>query len=206
MSSINPFSEAPMFDWLDDIPELGVPGVPGVPPQKSAGFSGTPAKTAGVPRCSTDHAKMPRNPPVLPVEHREHTKHRTEAQARALLRDWHERIEGLDFNTAPAGMTLLRWRELVSDARWIYENHASQLAREGWSSHDVFGVLPWRPGGGVLLDRLQGARDLRLDGQGRAIWQSWSVTFVTCRGAAGPMMASGLVLAWDCKPAANSGG
>lgn len=186
-----------MFDWLDDIPELGVPGVPGVPPQKSEGFSGTPAKTAGVLGVPAAHLKTPGNPPKNGTEHRAHREHIGEAQARTLLRDWHERIEGLDFNIAPAGMTLLRWRELVSDARWIYENHASQLAREGWSSHDSFGILPWRPGGGVLLDRLQGARDLRLDGQGRAIWQSWSVTFVTCRGAAGPMMSSGLVLVWE---------
>lgn len=141
------------------------------------------------------------SPPIVPivpiVPPVDHSKRPTEREARAILDEWHARIEGLDFNTAPAGMTLPRWQGLVSDARWIYENHASQLAREGWSSHDVFGVLPWRPGGGVLLDRLQGARDLRLDGQGRAIWQSWSVTFVSCRGAAGPMMSSGLVLLWE---------
>ena len=121
----------------------------------------------------------------------------TEAEARSILRGWHQNLSKLDEFIPPQGFTSARWADLVTDACWLYETYASQLVREGWGPLDCFGVLPWRPGGGVLLDRLHGARNLRLDGQGRAIWSVHGVTFVTCRGAAEALVSSGLVAVWD---------
>jgi len=115
----------------------------------------------------------------------------------AILREWHRHLSALDFDTPPVGFTPQRWRQLCEDAWWLYENFASQLVREGWSALDVFGVLPWREGGGVLLDRLQGARNLRLDDGGRAFWTVHSVTLVTSRGMGEHLASSGLVLAWE---------
>lgn len=114
------------------------------------------------------------------------------------LREWHRSLSALDFDTAPAGLDLKRWRQLCEDSWWLYEGFASQLVREGWSECDCFGVLPWRPGGGALLDRLQGARNLKLDGEGRAFW-SWSnssVVMQTSRGVGDRLVSSGLVLVW----------
>lgn len=121
----------------------------------------------------------------------------SENDARAILREWHGHLSGLDFNTAPDGLTLKRWRQLVDDAGYIYEGFGSQLVREGWDALDIFGVGLWRPDGVVLLDRLQGARNLLLDGEGRAFWSSFSVTFQTCRGIGKGLIGSGLRLVWE---------
>lgn len=94
--------------------------------------------------------------------------HVSDASARATLWKWHRRLLALDFDTAPEGFELQRWRQLCDDPWWLNENFASQLVRKGWSAHDIFGVLPWRPDDGVLLDRPQGARDLQLNGRGPA--------------------------------------
>lgn len=115
-----------------------------------------------------------------------------------VLKVWHSHLSALDFNRAPEPFELNRWRQIVEDAHWLYETWAAQLVRDGWSAHDIFGVLPWLPGGGVLLDRLQGARNLKLEG-GKAYW-SWpwsSVVMQTCRGAGDGLVSSGLVLAWE---------
>ena len=113
------------------------------------------------------------------------------------LCDWDRYLLSLNFDTAPDEFTLNRWRQLVDDAEWIYEHFASQLVREGWSALDIFGVLPWREDGGVLLDRLQGARNLKLDGEGRAFWSRFGVTFSTCRGVGEHLVRSGLRLVWE---------
>lgn len=91
----------------------------------------------------------------------------------------------------------MRWGQLLDDAEFIFNGFAHQLAREGWSALDVFGVLPWRKGGGVLLDRLQGARNLKLDGEGRAFWSRYGVTFQTSRDVGEHLVSSGLLLIWD---------
>jgi hypothetical protein len=121
----------------------------------------------------------------------------SEAHARATLRHWHGRLRVLDPLAPPNGLSLGRWGDLCDDAWWLYETWASQLIRGAWSAHDVFGVLIPRDKGGVLLDRLKGARNLKLDGEGRAFWSSFGVTFSTCRGAAESQMSSGLVLIWE---------
>lgn len=57
--------------------------------------------------------------------------------------------------------------------------------------------LSWRPGGGVLLDRLQRARNLKLDREGRASWTQYSAKFQTCRGIGGHLISAGLKLIWE---------
>ena len=115
----------------------------------------------------------------------------------SVLREWCAQLARLDPCQPPNGFTMARWHALCDDAWWISENFGLQLAREGWSALDIFGVLPWRPNGGVLLDRLQGARNLKLDGEGRAFWSSFGVTFQTSRGIGEGLVSSGLVLIWE---------
>lgn len=121
----------------------------------------------------------------------------SETQARTTLRHWHGRLRALDPLAPPEGFTMGRWQDLCDDSWWLYETWASQLVREGWSAQDVFGVVPLLPTGGVLLDRLRGARNVKLDGEGRAFWSLSGVTMQTCRGAADSLMSSGLVLVWE---------
>jgi hypothetical protein len=145
-----------------------------------------PENTRNIRNASSDSAPSVASvPSVLPLD------------PRATLRDWHRHLSALDFDTAPEGSTLNRWRQLVEDAEYIYTGFGSQLVREGWSVLDVFGVLPWREGGGVLLDRLQGARNLKLDGEGRAFWTRFGVTFSTSRGMGDALASSGLRLVWE---------
>jgi hypothetical protein len=165
-----------MLDWLDAIPNLGVPGVEGGPAQISAGYSGTPAKTAGV--LGVPEQRKTADPEVVGAE-------------------WRAGLATLAYSAPPSGMTTMRWGQLLDDAEFIFNGFGEQLVREGWSAYDVFGVLPWRERGGVLLDRLQGARNLKLDGEGRAFWSHHGATMQTCRGAAESLIASGLMLVWE---------
>lgn len=114
----------------------------------------------------------------------------------ATLREWHSGLAPLDFDSAPEGFTLNRWRELHGDSWWIYENFAAQAVRDGWSAHDLFGVHVPRPGWGGLCDRLQGARNLKIAGP-RAVWSRWGVSDWTCIGAAESLISSGLVPIWE---------
>lgn len=159
-----------MLDWLDAIPNLGVPGVPGVEPQKTVGFAGTPWKSAGVPGV----------PAGVTQGH------------------WRASLDRLRLDRPPPSLDGLRWSRLVEDAWWLYENHARQLAGEGWSDLDAFGVSQRRPGGEVLLDRLDGSRRLHLDGKGRAAW-SWgcsSVIMQACAGYADLQPAGAILPIW----------
>lgn len=155
-----------MRDWLDAIPNLGVPGVPGVEPQKTAGYTGTPRKTAGVPGVPEGVQRGPRPTPY------------------ATLKRWEASLSALDPERAPATVEGALWRRLLEDAAWLFRRHGLQLAQEGWPDLDVFGVSMRRPGGEVLLDRLDGSRSLMLDGKGRAAW-GWSYTSVTYQAARG---------------------
>lgn len=113
-----------------------------------------------------------------------------------ILQEWHAHLAPLDFDTAPDGFTLQRWRQLHGDSWWLYENFASRAIRDGWSAHDLFGVLPWRSGWGGLCDRLQGARNLKMEGR-KAVWSRWGVPDWTCIGAGDQLISSGLSLIWE---------
>jgi hypothetical protein len=165
-----------MLDWVEAIPFDGVPGVPGVQSQKSAGYTGTPEKRPGVPGVP---------------------ERRKTANPDAVYHEWRAGLARLAYSQPLSGMAAMRWGQLLEDAEFIFNGFGLQLAREGWSAHDVFGVLPWREGGGVLLDRLSGARNLKLDGEGRAFWSLSGVTMQTCRGAAESLISLGLVRVWD---------
>lgn len=156
-----------------------------------------------------DHAKI-----VQDAGHNRHNEHNSrddepivpnvpivpglpsETSARATLRYWHGRLSALDFDTAPDGIDMRRWRQLCGDSWWIYENFAARAVRDGWSGHDLFGVLPWHTGWGGLCDRLQGARNLKMAGP-KAIWSNWGVADWTCAGAGDQLITSGLVLIWE---------
>ena len=56
-----------------------------------------------------------------------------------------------------------RWQTLYDCSFWLLENHGRQLARDGWTTSDVFGVLPQKERWGGLVDRLGDCRDLTLD-------------------------------------------
>ena len=118
------------------------------------------------------------------------------------LREWHSHLAPLDFDCAPQGFTLQRWRQLHGDSWWIYENFAARAVRDGWSAHDLFGVFAPRPGWGGLCDRLQGARNLKMD-RDRAAWSSWGVRHWTCRGAGDDLVESGLKLIWELAGTGN---
>lgn len=170
-----------MRDWLDAIPNLGVPGVPGVPPQKTAGYTGTPQEEARVPGVPDGAQRAPRSTPY------------------ATLRRWEANLTTLDPERGPAVVESRRWLKLLEDAAWLFRRHGLQLAQEGWSDLDAFGVSLRRPNGEVLLDRLDGSRSLMLDGKGRAAW-GWSYTSVTCqvaRGFAELQPAGDIVLLWE---------
>ena len=114
----------------------------------------------------------------------------------ATLREWHSHLAPLDFNSAPDGFTLQRWRELHGDSWWIYENFASRALGDGWSAHDLFGVFVPRLGWGGLCDRLKGARNLKMAGP-KAIWSHWGVPDWICIGAGDSLISSGLVPIWE---------
>lgn len=112
------------------------------------------------------------------------------------LRDWHDHLVAIDDCRVPAGQSIMWWQQACDDARWIYENFASRAVRDGWSAHDLFGVLPWHPGWGGLCDRIKGARNLKMEGQ-RAAWSSWGVPDWACSGAGDQLVTSGIVLIWE---------
>lgn len=114
----------------------------------------------------------------------------------AILRQWHTRLAPLDFDMPPDGWALNRWRQVHGDSWWIYENFASGAVRDGWSAHDLFGVLPSRAGWGGLCDRLQGARNLKI-AEHKAVWSNWGVADWSCVGAADSLVSSGLKLIWN---------
>ena len=186
-----------MRDWLESIPNLGVPGVPGVPPQKSATSDGKHGVPAGVPGVPAEHLPIGTNPQKTGAEHKEHVAHGiSEQAAKALLRDWHGHLSKLERYEPPEGFRIDPWAMLVEDCWWIYSTHCSRLVREGWSVLDLFGVFPHTPGGGGLADRLQGARNV-LFTDDRAHWTRSGVKFWTCRGACEGLEKSGLVLVWE---------
>jgi len=172
-----------MLDWLDAIPNLDAPEHPAGTPR------GTPGTPAGTPQNTSNVLKNKE-------EHREHPEHREKGVPSVILREWHSHLAPLDFNTAPSGLTLNQWRQLHEDSWWIYEQFASRAVRDGWSVHDLFGVLPWHLGWGGLCDRIKGARNLKMEGP-KAIWSSWGVRDWTCAGAGDSLITSGLVLIWE---------
>ena len=99
-----------------------------------------------------------------------------------LLATWHRELSRLEttdrLHRLPAG----RWRQLIDDAMWLFENYGCQAARLGWTSADLFGVQPGKDGWGGIADRLQSSRSLVVDAE-RAVWRHFGVPMTFNRGA-----------------------
>lgn len=115
---------------------------------------------------------------------------------RAVLREWHGKLEPLANVPAPRGFDPGWWRAVVEDSWWVYEQFCSQAVRDGWSALDLFGVLPFNPSLGGLVPRLAGARNLKLEG-GKAVWSRYGVRDWTCIGAGESLVSSGIVALWE---------
>ena len=80
-------------------------------------------------------------------------------------KQWRNNLAGLDANRAEWGLDRLRWNELLGDASWLLDHFGQQAAREGYSTLDLFGVMPGRDGWGGIACRLRGSRSLVMSGE-----------------------------------------
>lgn len=76
--------------------------------------------------------------------------------------EWLPALAAIDLCKPAAGMAAERWAQLVEDARWIASAHGTVAAALGWRASDLFGIDPAHDGWGGLVDRLAGARVLKL--------------------------------------------
>jgi len=144
------------LDWLDALPNLGVPGVPGVPAQKCAGFSGTPDAVPGVPgvpevvRNTSEHQRntcpMPEKWRKTALEHPEHPEHLKliEGEGKgALPADIVAGLRRLRSMPIPRGVRASCWRDIAIDAgRLASDGWAYQALALGWEALALFGVDP----------------------------------------------------------------
>jgi hypothetical protein len=135
-------------------------------------------RSAGLPETGA-------NVPIVPI---------VPIQPARVLRKWHAHLSRLDPDQPPDGCNAW-WRQAVEDSCWLYENYASRAVRDGWSAHDLWGVMLAHPGWGGLTDRLRGARDLKMDSD-RAAWTVGGVRERFCRGGGDDLRAD-LVLIWE---------
>jgi hypothetical protein len=71
-------------------------------------------------------------------------------------------------------MPMGRWQTFYDASVWWLENFGRQAALDGWSTGDVFGARPEKPGWGGLLDRLGDNRSLVMSSDS-ARWRSRGV-------------------------------
>ncbi|MXO63431.1 hypothetical protein [Qipengyuania oceanensis] len=57
-----------------------------------------------------------------------------------------------------------RWQTLFDTSVYFLEAFGKRAAREGWSTSDLFGLLPQKEHWGGLVDRLGDCRSLTLEG------------------------------------------
>ena len=172
-----------MRDWLEAIPNLGVPSVPGVQPQKSATFSGTPHGVAGVPGVPERPSGTPGTPTGTPdpyrkmlkskEEHREHREHRKygDGQQNYPVAIWRGALAGVNLGNPLHGLAVARWRQLLGDAQWVLDHFAQQAAVDGWTAGELFGLWLGKDGWGGIADRLRGSRSLVMTDD-RARWRT----------------------------------
>jgi hypothetical protein len=156
------------LDWLDDIPNAGVPGVPGVLPQESTSFAGTPEISAGVPgvpehrRNTLEHLVEAQGVPAKPLQNRvEHQEHLGTpdlwiglAELPAPLGGWGARLSLLNVAIVPRSILPARWSQILADADVFLRRWGKQALALGWSEVDLFAVPPgperWGRGGLVM--------------------------------------------------------
>lgn len=76
------------------------------------------------------------------------------------LHSWEKALLALDPCEPRPGFTIGRWQTLWDSSAWWLGNFGKQAALDGWSTGDLFGVLPQVAGGGGLIDRLGNHRGL----------------------------------------------
>lgn len=172
-----------MSDWLDAIPNLGVPRVPSVPPQETAGFAGTPAgrvSVQGVPECHSADMRTRGTSSGTPApeerplkwreEHREHREHWDDQRMSDNESEWRVAFDCLDSAAPLYGLDSRRWQQLLGDAQWVLDSFASNALRDGWTVGELFGLWPGKDRWGGIADRLQGSRSLKMTAD-RAHWR-----------------------------------
>jgi hypothetical protein len=99
----------------------------------------------------------------------------------ATVSGWARELSRLDPCQPPNGFSMGRWQTLYDDALWLLDGFGEQVAREGWSDADLFGLWPGKPSLGGIADRLGGSRSLAMDAD-QAIWRSWGQVELYARG------------------------
>lgn len=74
---------------------------------------------------------------------------------------WERALTRLDANRPPIGFDPDRWPYLLTDARWLCNEHGAAAHCMGWTASDLFGI-GLAPGWGGVADRLEGARILMM--------------------------------------------
>lgn len=100
---------------------------------------------------------------------------------RALNR-WRSELRRLDPFEPLQGIERQRWRSLCDDAAWLVCGFGEQVARDCWTTADLFGLWPATPHFGGVVDRLRGSRSLVLSGD-RACWRSFGIVEKFNRGS-----------------------
>lgn len=91
-----------------------------------------------------------------------------------VLRGWRASLCTIDPLAPRSGWCASRWMRLYDAGVWWFDAFGEQAARDGWSTGDVFGVLPSQDGWGGLLDRLGDKRKLLMSAD-RASWRRFGV-------------------------------
>lgn len=76
------------------------------------------------------------------------------------LKEWRIALAALDPCQPREGFDINRWQRLYDCAVWWFDSFGRQAAIDGWTTGDVFGLLPQVAGGGGLVDRLGNHRGL----------------------------------------------
>ena len=88
------------------------------------------------------------------------------------LKLWRASLAKVDPRGPMHGYKAAAWCNLCDDAVWLLGNFGEQAARDGWSTGDLFGLWPGKPGWGGIADRLCGCRALVMSAD-RSSWRAW---------------------------------
>lgn len=113
------------------------------------------------------------------------------AVAENLLRSWRTALSDFDPWGAWAECPSVDWIGLHGVSCWWLRGFGEVAARNGWSTADVFGILPGKPRWGGLIDRLGDNSSLVMTAD-RATWRSCGVAESYLRTA-----GEGLVPFWE---------
>ena len=158
-----------MRELIATLTNAGVLGVPGVPSLKSVTYGRCSSVPVGVPGVlqrgeehvahRAEHLPSPLKILKLQEEHAEHPEHvKNRIPAQDCPDAWQAALARLDEVKPALGVTPTRWRELVTDARWLADRHGGNAATLGWTASNLFGLDETLDGWGGVADRLRGTR------------------------------------------------